>query len=103
LPISALGPDEGLYALIARDLLHGKLPYDGAFDHKPIAVYYLFAAFQAAFGETIASIRLIGIFVVSATAVLIAGIARRNFGADTASTCALVASYGMWSMANEGS
>lgn len=34
----------------------GELPYHGAFDHKPIALYYVFAAFFSAFGYSLAAL-----------------------------------------------
>ena len=39
------GFDEMNYALIARSLMSGELPYHGVFDHKPIGLYYIFALF----------------------------------------------------------
>ena len=39
---SAIGPDEGLYLLMARSLIDGQPPYTAIWDHKPIGIYVLF-------------------------------------------------------------
>jgi hypothetical protein len=40
---AAWGNDEGLYLLMARDLLHGHLPYTQTFDNKPPGIYVIYA------------------------------------------------------------
>ncbi len=56
--VPLLDQDEMIYALVARDLLDGMLPYQGSFDHKPVAVYYLYAFFFFVFGENFVAIRI---------------------------------------------
>jgi hypothetical protein len=102
IPITALGPDEGMYALVARDLLHGVLPYDGVFEHKPAALYYAFGAFQAVFGHTVLAMRLLAACVTLITALLLAGIARWAFQADRHTQATLIAAFGAWALANDG-
>src|SRR5215211_3990302 len=102
IPITSLDPDEGMYALVARDLLRGVLPYDGALEHKPVALYYAFSAFQAVFGNTVLAMRLLAAFVTATTALLLAGIARWAFQADRRIQAALIAAFGTWSIANGG-
>src|SRR3954468_15842170 len=101
-PVTAFGPDEGIYALVARDLLNGKLPFDGAFDHKPAAIYYIFAAFQAVFSDAVLSMRFLGTLVTLGTGLLLADIAPRAFLADARIQAAIMAAFGAWSLANDG-
>ena len=44
--------DEGVFALVAREIVNGNLPYSTVFEHKPIALYYPAALFMALFGTT---------------------------------------------------
>jgi len=50
--------DEGLYAYIGQEVLRGSIPYRDAIEIKPPAIYYLYAAAIAIFGETTESIRI---------------------------------------------
>ena len=52
--------DESLYLLISDDLLRGVLPYQQTWDHKPPVIFYVFAAAQAIFGDSLVTIRLLG-------------------------------------------
>src|SRR5450755_4284251 len=59
------------FALIARDILHGKLPYAGIFDHKPVGLNYIFAAFMYVLGETVAAMQLVALCAAVFTALII--------------------------------
>jgi 4-amino-4-deoxy-L-arabinose transferase-like glycosyltransferase len=72
------GFDEMNYALIARSLMDGELPFHGPFDHKPIALYYIFALFFQVFGYTLAAIRLMPFAVIALTSWLLFRIARKQ-------------------------
>jgi len=50
--LSLLETDEGSYAYIAQEILHGKLPYVDFFDHKPIMVYLIYTLTLLIFGLT---------------------------------------------------
>lgn len=65
---SVVDRDEGVYALVADEVLAGHLPYTTAFEHKPPAIYYLFALAQAAFGKDFVAIRLLGSACVALSA-----------------------------------
>src|SRR5262249_12485052 len=41
--LAPLDRDEGAFLTIAQEILHGRLPYRDAFDHKGPAIYYLVA------------------------------------------------------------
>ncbi len=55
--IAVLSVDESAYMLVARDLLDGIWPFAGNFDHKPVGIYYHYAAAMAVDGEDPSSIR----------------------------------------------
>jgi 4-amino-4-deoxy-L-arabinose transferase-like glycosyltransferase len=52
-----LARDHGVFGVIAGRILGGGLPFVDAWDFKPPAIYYLFAAALAAFGQTSQAIR----------------------------------------------
>ncbi len=68
---SVIDWDESLYVLVAEGWRAGHLPYTGVWDNKPLGIYAIFAIFQAAFGDSIAAIRLAGVTATAATACLI--------------------------------
>src|ERR671913_2651841 len=43
-----MGADQGLYAYVGERILAGELPYRDAWDHKPPAIHYAYAALRAA-------------------------------------------------------
>ncbi|MBI5078715.1 glycosyltransferase family 39 protein, partial [Candidatus Saganbacteria bacterium] len=49
--------DEGLYGYMGQRILAGELPYRDVFDHKPPAVYYIYAGIIKVFGSSLFSIR----------------------------------------------
>lgn len=71
--------DEMNYALIARSLMSGDLPYHGAFDHKPIALYYIYSLFFQIFGYTLTAIRLMPFVAIGLTSWLLLKIAKKQF------------------------
>lgn len=53
-----LDRDEGTYAYIAQRIVAGELPYRDVFDHKPPAVYYIYAGVVALGGNSLQAIRV---------------------------------------------
>ena len=49
LPLTVVNWDESLYFLVSHDLLQGHVPYTATFEHRPIALYYVFALAQILF------------------------------------------------------
>lgn len=47
-----MGADQGLYAYIGERILAGELPYQDAWDHKPPAIHYIYAAMRAAWSHS---------------------------------------------------
>ncbi len=87
--------DDALYALIARSLLSGQLPYHGVYDHKPIALYYIFALFIQIFGYTLSAVRLMPFAAIGLTTWLLYRIAVRHLPPRLhfLSLCAIVCSW----------
>ena len=63
--------DEGVYATIGRELLHGTLPYRDLFDHKPPLLYGWYALSFLLGGENAEAPRLAIALAMSATAWLV--------------------------------
>lgn len=102
LHVSVIDWDESIYALIAQQWLAGHVPHETVFDHKPIGLYALFAAFFAVLGDTIPAIRLMPVVFVAATAWLLARLAQDHFGPDRALGAVTAALYGLLTLANGG-
>ena len=68
---SVIDWDESIYIVVARELLNGALPYSAVFDHKPIALYYLFAGVIGLLGDDPFSVRMFGIAAVVGAAILL--------------------------------
>ena len=45
--VQPMGADQGLYAYVGERILEGKLPYRDAWDQKPPAIHYTYAALRA--------------------------------------------------------
>ncbi|MEO5599039.1 MAG: hypothetical protein ABIQ66_10515, partial [Novosphingobium sp.] len=69
--IATFDADEYAFALVARDILHGKLPYSGAFDNKPVGLNYLFALAEWLGGQSVAAIHGLGLVASALAAWLI--------------------------------
>lgn len=63
--------DEYMFALVGRELLAGKLPFRTIFDNKPIGLYYVFAAFEAVLGPTVAAMRAVALLSAAVCALLV--------------------------------
>jgi hypothetical protein len=102
LPLSVVDWDESLYLLLGRDVLNGKLPYQGGFEHKPAALYYLFALAQVVFGHGVYAIRLLAIAACGLTGFLLALLVRRSAAADMPTAAAVAVLYALLSTQNGG-
>ncbi|KMS54429.1 hypothetical protein V474_20870 [Novosphingobium barchaimii LL02] len=71
LAVTTFDGDEYAFALVARDILQGKLPYTGIFDNKPVGLNYLFALAQALGGQTVAAIHALGLVSAALAAAVI--------------------------------
>ena len=76
LNVTTFDADEYAFALVARDILLGKLPYSGIFDNKPVGLNYLFAAAEWIGGQSVTAIHALGLIASALAAWLIAKTAR---------------------------
>src|SRR5262249_17331846 len=53
------GRDQGIYAMVARAILAGKMPYRDAWDFKPPGIFVIYAIGRALFGSTQSGIRVL--------------------------------------------
>jgi hypothetical protein len=59
-----LGLDQGLFSSIASGILKGQLPYRDLWDHKPPAVFYIYAAAFKLLGAQVSSVAFLEYVVV---------------------------------------
>ena len=74
--------DEGAYGYIAQQVLAGGLPYRDAFDHKPPAVYYLYASVFKLFGDSLLAIRVFTLCFSLITLLVIFALASHLWGSS---------------------
>ncbi len=79
-----MSDDEATYAVVAREMIAGRVLYRDVVDHKPPGIYLVNAATQALGGPIggMALLHLALIFVVWATGLVLAAISRR-YGRET--------------------
>ncbi len=75
---SMINPDESVFALAAREVVNGQLPYLTFFDNKPVGSTLIIAAFFKIFGQSIVTVRLLGALSVWAAAMLVAALVERG-------------------------
>lgn len=63
------GRDQGIYALVARSVLRGDMPYRDAWDFKPPGIFLVYAFARWVFGPSQQGIRLLESLGLAATAV----------------------------------
>jgi hypothetical protein len=80
--------DEGEYAYAGQLMLQGIPPYKLAYNMKLPGTYLAYAAMMAAFGETVAGIRIAVLFVLVANTLLLFFLTRRLFGLLAATAAA---------------
>ncbi len=80
----AMERDEGEYAYAAMQILKGGLPYRDFYNMKFPGVYYVYALVFAAFGQTIAAVRVLVLLLNFATAFFTFQIAKKWLGEKSA-------------------
>ncbi len=103
------GRDQGIYALVARRMLHGVAPYQGTWDFKPPGIFFVFALAETLFGAGMHAVRILE--AAGFASLLWAGaiLSRRHVGSATAgvagATLALLieAQLEFWHTAQPGS
>ena len=102
LNVSVIDWDESIFALIAQQWTRGHVPDEIVFDHKPIGLYAIFAAFFLVLGDSIQAIRVIPIVFVAATAALLSRLVHLQFGRDRMLAALAAALYGLLTLTNGG-
>lgn len=64
---SAIDIDEGMFALMGREVSRGNLPYTTLFDIKPLGIWIITALGNILIGNNLFSVRIIGLLSVSFT------------------------------------
>jgi hypothetical protein len=82
--------DEGEYAYIAQRLLEGELPYRDAFDQKPPATFFAYAAAFSLFGPSVEGIHLFLHAWTAVTALALFGCVRLREGSLAAAFAVLL-------------
>ncbi|MFQ3566277.1 MAG: glycosyltransferase family 39 protein [Aggregatilineales bacterium] len=85
-----LGRDQGEFAVLGRGLLNGRVPYIDLWNPKPPAVFYVYAAAMALFGQTISALRLIDLLIAPPIALALAWLGMRWRGARVGLWAALL-------------
>ena len=90
-----LGFDEQFYLLVGDRMAHGgALPFIDIFDRKPVGLFLIYAATRLLGGEGTLQYQLVAAVFAFATALVIAGVARRF--ADGAGALAGAIAYLVW-------
>jgi hypothetical protein len=55
----SFGRDQGIYAVVADGILHGRMPYRDLWDFKPPGIYLVYAAAQALLGKSMLAVRVL--------------------------------------------
>jgi hypothetical protein len=74
------GRDQGIYAVVARSVLDGGMPYRDAWDFKPPGIYVLYAAARALFGNEQLGIRIVEVLGLALSIRGLVVLARRFWG-----------------------
>lgn len=74
------GRDQAIYALVAREMVHGKMPYRDAFDFKPPGIFMVYAIARALFGGAQYGVRVLEALAMVGTAAGLVRLARAHLG-----------------------
>lgn len=74
------GRDQAIYALVARELVNGKMPYRDAFDFKPPGIFLVYAIARALFGGAQYGVRVLEALSMLGTAVGLVRLAKAHLG-----------------------
>ncbi|WP_438004897.1 glycosyltransferase family 39 protein [Sorangium sp. So ce321] len=74
------GRDQGIYAMVARAVLDGGMPYRDAFDFKPPGIFLIYAVARALFGPAQWGIRALEVLGLAGMCLAMVSLAGRAFG-----------------------
>lgn len=107
LNVATFDGDEFAFAMVARDMLRGKLPYSGVFDNKPVGLTYLFGFAEWVGDKSIIAIHVVGLLSAVATSAIIYATARQLCLTRAAATSVVAVSscaflvFGGWASMSE--
>ncbi len=76
----SFGRDQGIYAVVADGMLHGKMPYRDLWDFKPPGIFLVYALAQALFGKNMLAPRLLEVAGLVSMVVAYRRLALLGFG-----------------------
>jgi len=85
-----MGPDQGIFYIVARKLLDGGLLYRDIIDIKPPLIYYMYAGAIGVLGEGAFSIRVMDVVLQLATCWMLWTLVKRVKGGELAAALAIV-------------
>lgn len=74
------GRDQGIYAMVADQVVHGGMPYRDSWDFKPPGIFYVYALARALFGSGQIAIRLLEALGFAALVPVFMTLSKRLFG-----------------------
>lgn len=74
------GRDQGIYAMVARAILEGEMPYRDAFDFKPPGIFVIYAVARGLFGSAQVGVRLLEAAGLAGMALGMVHLARVEWG-----------------------
>lgn len=74
------GRDQAIYALVGREIVHGKMPYRDAFDFKPPGIFLVYAIARAIFGAAQYGPRVLEALAMIGTSAGLVRLARAHLG-----------------------
>lgn len=77
------GRDQSIYALVAREMLAGKMPYRDAFDFKPPGIFLVYAIARVLFGGAQIGIRILEVASMGLTCFGLVRLSEMMFGKRT--------------------
>ncbi|MSP25860.1 MAG: hypothetical protein EXR75_12010 [Myxococcales bacterium] len=77
------GRDQGIYALVARSICEGDMPYRDAFDFKPPGIFLVYALARGLFGPAQWGVRVLEALGLVATSAAMVSLATRLWGDRT--------------------
>ena len=82
------GRDQSIYALIGHGMLQHQTPYLDLWDFKPPGIFFVYAAAEAWFGQSMAAIRWLEVSGLGVSILCLVVLSRRFQGSSLAGWCA---------------
>jgi hypothetical protein len=82
------GRDQSIYGVVGHGLLHQQVPYRDLWDFKPPGIFFVYAAAEALFGQSMSAIRTLEALGLAGTVLCMVLLAKRLQGSSLAGWCA---------------